>query len=64
MLCCVMLCYVILYNIILYIQYIFICFLLEEVVVKNKLALLYAGLARLDYPDNWPSAWQDDVALS
>eukprot|EP00435_Cladocopium_sp_Y103_P050538 s442_g15.t1 len=30
----------------------------EEVVVKNKLALIYAGLVRLDYPANWPNAWQ------
>ena len=22
-----------------------------------------AGLVRLDYPDNWPSAWQDDVTM-
>eukprot|EP00434_Breviolum_minutum_P028536 symbB.v1.2.025243.t2/scaffold2441.1/size78965/1 len=35
----------------------------EEVVVKNKLALVYAGLVRLDYPQNWPSAWQELMSL-
>lgn len=35
----------------------------EEVVVKNKLALIYAGLVRLDYPANWPNAWQELIGL-
>lgn len=35
----------------------------EEVVVKNKIALIYAGLVRFDYPGNWPSAWQELIGL-
>mmetsp|Transcript_62679 Transcript_62679/g.149566 ORF Transcript_62679/g.149566 Transcript_62679/m.149566 type:complete len:1007 (+) Transcript_62679:64-3084(+) len=35
----------------------------EEVVVKNKVALVYAGLIKLDYPAQWPAAWQDLIGL-
>ncbi|CAE7401164.1 xpot [Symbiodinium sp. CCMP2456] len=35
----------------------------EEVVVKNKVALVYAGLIKFDYPAQWPSAWQDLIGL-
>eukprot|EP00439_Symbiodinium_sp_Y106_P022849 s6460_g2.t2 len=31
----------------------------QEVVVKNKVALVYAGLIKFDYPAQWPSAWQE-----
>ncbi|CAJ1374295.1 unnamed protein product [Effrenium voratum] len=35
----------------------------QEVVVKNKVALIYVGLARLDYPASWATAWQDLMGL-
>ncbi|CAE7540246.1 XPOT [Symbiodinium pilosum] len=35
----------------------------EEVVVKNKVALVYAGLVKFDYPSSWPTAWQDLIGL-
>eukprot|EP00747_Dinoflagellata_sp_TGD_P031985 gnl/TRDRNA2_/TRDRNA2_135663_c0_seq1.p1 gnl/TRDRNA2_/TRDRNA2_135663_c0~~gnl/TRDRNA2_/TRDRNA2_135663_c0_seq1.p1 ORF type:complete len:1053 (-),score=204.75 gnl/TRDRNA2_/TRDRNA2_135663_c0_seq1:92-3157(-) len=35
----------------------------EDLVVRNKIALVYVGLIRLDYPAGWPSAWTDLIAL-
>ncbi|CAE8636508.1 unnamed protein product, partial [Polarella glacialis] len=35
----------------------------EEVVVRNKVALIYVGLLKCDYPMSWPTGWKDLVAL-
>merc|ERR550532_3150536 len=34
----------------------------EEVLIKNKIALIYVRLLRLDYPVNWPTGWRDLVS--
>lgn len=35
----------------------------EEVVIRNKIALVYVGLLRMDYPAGWPTGWKDLVSL-
>lgn len=35
----------------------------QEVVVRNKVALVYVGLLGWDYPAHWPSGWTDLIAL-
>ena len=31
--------------------------------IRNKIALVYASLLKLDYTTGWPSAWRDLVGL-
>ncbi|CAK0865776.1 unnamed protein product, partial [Prorocentrum cordatum] len=35
----------------------------EEVVIRNKIALVYVWLLRTDYPAGWPTGWKDLVSL-
>jgi len=35
----------------------------EDVVLRNKIALVYVALLKTDYPCDWPSAWTDLIAL-
>lgn len=35
----------------------------EQVLIQNKLALVYVGLLKFDYPAQWPSAWTDIIGL-
>mmetsp|Transcript_65594 Transcript_65594/g.212299 ORF Transcript_65594/g.212299 Transcript_65594/m.212299 type:complete len:1030 (+) Transcript_65594:63-3152(+) len=35
----------------------------EEVAIRNKIALVYAGLVKSDYPSSWPTAWTDLISF-
>mmetsp|Transcript_29813 Transcript_29813/g.55032 ORF Transcript_29813/g.55032 Transcript_29813/m.55032 type:complete len:1030 (+) Transcript_29813:29-3118(+) len=35
----------------------------EDVAIRNKIALVYVGLLKADYPAAWPGGWRDLIAL-
>jgi len=35
----------------------------DDIIIRNKVALVYVGLLKAEYPERWPSAWRDLVGL-